>query len=84
VKVPPFPCPCCGNLTLDERGGFEICPVCYWGDDGQDGEDADVVRGGPNRDLSLTQARRNYKEFGAYCREALGHVRPPKPEETGK
>jgi len=30
------PCPCCGHLTLRERGGFELCPECDWEDDGQD------------------------------------------------
>lgn len=52
-----YPCPCCGELTLFERGGDEICTVCKWHDDGQDDHDADVVRGGPNELLSLTQAR---------------------------
>jgi hypothetical protein len=47
-----------------ERGGFEICPVCFWEDDGQDDPDADVVLGGPNGQLSLTQARNN----GLSCR----------------
>lgn len=28
-----FTCPCCGCLTLDERGGYDICPVCFWEDD---------------------------------------------------
>ncbi|MFG1660373.1 CPCC family cysteine-rich protein [Micromonospora chersina] len=31
----PYACPCCGYLTLDERGGSEICPVCFWEDDGR-------------------------------------------------
>jgi len=74
-------CPCCRCLTLDSRGGFEICPVCFWEDDGQDDDDADIVRGGPNRDLSLTQARKNYAAFGACDRSALEHVRPATPEE---
>lgn len=26
-------CLCCGYRTLDERGGHEICPVCFWEDD---------------------------------------------------
>lgn len=26
-------CLCCGYRTLDERGGFDICPVCFWEDD---------------------------------------------------
>ncbi len=55
-----FACPCCGHLTLPDRGGFEICEICRWQDDGQDDHDADVVRGGPNGSLSLTQARENF------------------------
>src|SRR5215216_1988474 len=53
----PHACPCCGYLTLDDRAGYEICPVCSWEDDGQDDHDADEVRGGPNYGLSLTAAR---------------------------
>lgn len=36
-------CACCGCLTLDERGAFEICPVCWWEDDGQSNTNADPV-----------------------------------------
>ncbi len=64
----PLRCPCCGCLTLDERGGWEICDVCFWEDDGQDDHDADVVRGGPNGGLSLNEARSNYLRYGA-CEE---------------
>ncbi len=78
--LPPR-CPCCGCKTLDERGGYDICPVCFWEDDGQDDYDADVVRGGPNGSLSLTAARANYLRFGA-CEERMRqHVRPPRPKE---
>ncbi len=76
-----YRCPCCGYQTLTERGGYDICPVCFWEDDGQDDEDADNIRGGPNGALSLTQARTNYREFGACKPDALKHVRKPKPEE---
>jgi hypothetical protein len=55
-----YRCPCCGCHTLEERGGDEICQVCFWHDDGQDDPDADEVWGGPNYELSLTQARKNY------------------------
>jgi hypothetical protein len=78
-----YPCPCCGCRTLDERGGFDICPVCFWEDDGQDDADADVVRGGPNGGLSLTQARKNYAEVGACELRCLPNVRPPRPAERG-
>ena len=55
-----FACPCCGYPTLDERGGYEICALCNWEDDGQDDPYADEVWGGPNWDYSLAEARRNF------------------------
>ncbi|MFE1312539.1 CPCC family cysteine-rich protein [Streptomyces sp. NPDC058755] len=78
----PCPCPCCGFLTLDERGCFEICPVCFWEDDGQDDDDADRVRGGPNGRLSLTEARRNFRALGASDERRTKFVRAPLPNEV--
>lgn len=77
------PCPCCGWRTLLERGAFEMCPVCWWEDDGQDEADADVVRGGPNGSLSLSDARANYRKFGASVPSFIGSVREPTPDEQG-
>jgi hypothetical protein len=54
--------------TLGERGGFEICEICFWEDDGQDSDDADIVRGGPNHDYSLTEARNNFQKYFAMYR----------------
>ena len=76
-----YKCPCCGHLTLDERGGFDLCPVCHWEDDGQDDHDADRVRGGPNGDLSLTEARRNFEIWGASVERFKSSVRPPLESE---
>jgi hypothetical protein len=73
----PYPCPCCGCVTLPERGGYELCPVCFWEDDGQDDHDADQVRGGPNGSLSLTEARRSFSRIGAVEERLLPYVRPP-------
>ncbi|WP_326826945.1 CPCC family cysteine-rich protein [Streptosporangium sp. NBC_01756] len=77
----PYPCPCCGFLTLEERGMYEICPACFWEDDGQDEHDADEVCGGPNRGLSLTEGRRNFAEFGASSKRRIDKVRDPLPHE---
>ncbi|MEU3738492.1 CPCC family cysteine-rich protein [Streptomyces sp. NPDC032198] len=77
----PYACPCCRFVTLRERGWYEICPVCFWEDDGQDDHDADEVRGGPNRGLSLTEARQNYKDIGASDARRIPLVRPPLPDE---
>ena len=87
VRKPPredgslYPCPCCGYKTLSERGGFKICPVCFWEDDGQDDAEADLVRGGPNYSLSLTQARANFERIGACEKRCIKHVRAPRSEE---
>src|SRR5262249_43351456 len=70
-------CPCCGYITLESRASFEICQVCFWEDDGQGDEDADAVLGGPNGLLSLSQARRNFREFGAVERRFISKVRLP-------
>jgi hypothetical protein len=76
-----YRCPCCGSRTLTERGAFEMCPVCWWEDDGQDDNDADVVRGGPNGTLSLTDARRNYASVGASDPLFVPRVRAPREDE---
>jgi hypothetical protein len=78
----PYACPCCRYITLTERGGFEICPVCFWEDDGQDDPDAEVVLGGPNGRLSLTQARQNFASIGACDERCRSFVRPPLPDEV--
>lgn len=76
-----YRCPCCHFRTLHGRGGFEMCPVCWWEDDGQDDHDADVMRGGPNGTLSLTQARKNFAVHRASNPEFVGKVREPLDEE---
>lgn len=77
----PYRCPCCGFVTLAERAMYEICPVCFWEDDGQDDHDADECRGGPNGQLSLTEARRNFEATGASSGRLSPQVRAPRPEE---
>ena len=74
-------CPCCGYITLSERGGHDICNVCFWEDDGQDDEDADVIRGGPNGKLSLSEARRNFADFGACEKRHIRNERKHQHEE---
>ena len=65
-----YKCPCCENYTLDnEPGTFDICNICYW-------EDDNVQRINPNydggaNDISLNQARKNYKRIGVISEEYL-------------
>ncbi len=76
-----YRCPCCKFKTLHGRNHYEICSVCFWEDDGQDDQDADIIRGGPNSSLSLTQARANFQKFGACEEDMIPNVRKPLPEE---
>ena len=77
VAEEKYLCPCCGFRTLMDRGGFGLCPVCNWEDDGQDERDTDEVRGGPNGNLSLTQARLNFKVFAVSDPSFISSVRKP-------
>ena len=80
AALPPR-CPCCYCRTISERDIFDICPVCFWEDDGQDDHNADDLRGGPNGALSLTEARANYARIGVCQEESLQYVRGPRPDE---
>jgi hypothetical protein len=74
-------CPCCGFRTLQQNGGAQICPVCYWDDDGQCDIDPATYRGGPNNVLTLYEARVTFVELGASDLLYIGEVRPPLPSE---
>lgn len=81
AKKKAYRCPCCNYKTLHGRGQDEICEICLWHDDGQDEAEVDEVWGGPNKRLSLRQARLNFLSFGAKEERVRGHVRAPRPEE---
>lgn len=76
-----YACPCCGFFTLQQEppGTYELCPVCYWEDDGVQYADPDY-KGGANSE-SLNVARANFRRLGASSSSALPYVRPPRPEE---
>ncbi|MBR0051781.1 MAG: hypothetical protein IJK10_08200 [Firmicutes bacterium] len=56
----PTICPCCGRYIFDEKGGYEICPVCGWEDDPVQRREPDLA-GGANK-LSLNEARKAWAE----------------------
>jgi hypothetical protein len=79
--VKTYRCPCWHYKTLHARSAFEICPVCFWEDDGQDDHDATVVRGGPNGVLSLDDARKAFTLRGVSDLKLLKNVRAPLADE---
>ena len=72
-----YRCPCCDNFTLDEKptGSYDICPICFWEDDPVQYHDPDFD--GAANEMSLNQARANYRLFGATDEEHLTYVRKP-------
>ena len=76
-----YRCPCCGYKTLETPGALQLCPICWWEDDGQEDEDASEVRLTVNGQLSLNQARTNYTDFGAAHPRFLPYVRKPQSAE---
>lgn len=80
-----FRCPCCGALTLSEPDAMQLCPVCWWEDDGQWSGDAvddpSLEPSTVNGALSLHEARQNYGLCGAAHPRFVRYVRAALPEE---
>jgi hypothetical protein len=76
-----FRCPCCGYRTLTAPDSMELCPVCWWEDDGQEDDDASDVRLTVNGALSLSEARMHFAECGAAHPRFLPYVRKPDTAE---
>ena len=70
--TPREQCPCCGYITLPERGMSLICPVCFWEDDAFVGARLDE-RSLCNK-MTLRQARSNFVAIGACDQAMLQHV----------
>ncbi|MBU1036601.1 hypothetical protein KKF32_01020 [Patescibacteria group bacterium] len=64
-------CFCCGYKTLFQRGGYEICPVCFWEDDSLDEHGFSGANG-----MSLGEGQKNYRKYGACKREMVNKVLP--------
>lgn len=69
-----FPCPCCGESTLDEEppGTFNICPVCDWEDDNVQFANPDYEGGANSR--SLNQQREWHRK---HARDSQGRLLYP-------
>jgi hypothetical protein len=63
-------CPSCSYLTFPDRGEYDICPVCFWEDDGT--EDAD--KHSDCNHMSLREARVRVAEFGVVEERFKGAV----------
>ena len=76
-----YKCPCCGFYTLNSKAEntFQLCPVCYWEDDGVQFNDPNY-EGGANQ-VCLNQAKENFMLFGAIEERFKDCVRLPLDDE---
>ncbi|MCU4350920.1 CPCC family cysteine-rich protein [Acinetobacter ursingii] len=84
MKEDTYPCVCCGFLTRPEpcNDDYDICAVCFWENDPVQNDDPEFS-GGANIP-SLTQARINFKKFGAKEQGSVKNVRTPYESEYPK
>lgn len=75
-QVAAHQCPCCDYFSLPRRGQYNICPVCFWEDSGQDLDRIDM-HSGPNR-MTLREARATFIAMGTCDRHS---IRDALPEE---
>lgn len=73
-------CPCCNYQTLVQRGEYDICPVCFWEDDGNNNPSQ---YSGPNH-MTLLEGRRNFEVYGACSEEEVKLVDPDRYEIYNK
>lgn len=68
-------CPCCLYQTLASQAEYEICPVCFWEDDGATEPDD---YSSPNH-MTVAQGQVNFAQCGACDPAMLKNVDPQGP-----
>lgn len=65
-----IPCPCCNYKTISEKGNYQICPVCFWEDDGS----IDISKYSSVNHMTLNEAQNNLRTNGAILEKFLKFV----------
>jgi hypothetical protein len=71
-----YACPCCGYKTLSDTGAYDLCPVCWWEDDGLEPWEYSAPNG-----QTLVEAQQAYLAQRLPYRLRSGKVRAPKRGE---
>ncbi|MCM2997180.1 hypothetical protein M3647_06830 [Paenibacillus cellulositrophicus] len=75
-----YSCPSCEFKTLPTKGEYDICPVCFWEDDGRTDPS---YYSSPNH-MTLAQARDNFIEFGVVNKSSLQYLESDRLEMFSK
>ena len=75
-------CPCCRYKTFEENtySTCHICPICSWEDEAL--IETSISESFGPKHVSLAQAQKNFRDFGAMEKGFLEHTREPKDSET--
>jgi len=75
------PCHCCGYFTIESKEEIidDICEVCFWQYDIEAHNEPNISMGANN--ISLNQAKINYKKFAASEKRFIKVVRKPLNDE---
>jgi len=80
-KKPHLPCPACGYLVFaGPPGSYDICPVCFWEDDGLQLEFATTLAGGANH-MTLFEWQARYAQNADHYPDLEPCVHLPGPAE---
>jgi hypothetical protein len=75
-----WPCPACGHVVFKEPpGSYDICPICYWEDDGM--QLASPMSCCGANSVSLHEAQRNFALHGAVEKRFAVNVRRAGPDD---
>lgn len=74
--VSGVPCQACGYPTLSERGGYHVCVVCHWEDDGTSRDDDPDLSSSVNNGLTLREAAANVADYGVAVSPVHALTRP--------
>ncbi|WP_337104419.1 CPCC family cysteine-rich protein [Paenibacillus sp. YIM B09110] len=73
-------CPCCEYKSLLSNGEYDICPVCFWEDDGTINPEE---YSSPNH-MTLDEGRKHFTEFGAMSLSSLEFIKHDRLEKYSK
>lgn len=76
---PAITCSCCGYVTISDQ--FDACSICRWVHDPVQEADPLHDNKGPNY-VTLQEAQRNYRLFGAASKAHVPDARDPSPDDV--
>lgn len=85
ISQSPVQCGCCDYFSISSHGFCQIYPVCYWEDDLECVSDTQIDldhKSDVNNDVTLREARANFKNYGAWSEKFVDIVIPQNERDS--